>query len=205
MYQQFPERTMLGEEAEIIAMASLVDQEKILARRLLVNVAYHSSHIGSTASEYERSIQRLELGHCASDSITMISSVTGQRISYNELSAAQFWVRNMVSLVRFSDAITQLCAHSAQKSRKKLDLSHKAHLQVDMLLEIGSHIALQGPVHEILGTVLGAAKVSYILSLVKPQSSLQSPISVVGYLLCLGSELTSILSTATKAKGVNPD
>ena len=66
----------------------------------------------------------------------MIFSVTGQRISYDELCTAQFWVKNMVSLVRFSDAINRLCAHSAPKSRKKLDLSHEEHLQVDLLLEI---------------------------------------------------------------------
>ena len=105
-------------------------------------MAYHSSHLESTASEYERSIQQLEKGYCASDSMTIISSVTGQRISYGELCTAQYWVKNMVSPVRFSDVIAQLCAHSAQKSCKKLDLGHKEHLQVDLLLEIGPHSAL---------------------------------------------------------------
>ncbi len=55
-YINSPQKVNLSEdEAQLMAMVSLA-QEKIFARKLLVNVAYHSLPLESTASENERSI-----------------------------------------------------------------------------------------------------------------------------------------------------
>ena len=69
---------------------------------------------------------------------------------------------------------------------RSLRLGHKEHLQVDLLLEIGPHSALQAPVREILGAIQGAANVRYTPSLFRPQPALQSTISAIGILHCLG-------------------
>ena len=178
--------TVSGDATQIKALKSILDEEEIFARKLMVDVAYHSPHMEAIALDYGRSIEDLERGYALSNSTVMISSVTGQNVTQDQLSSADYWVRNMVSPVRFSEAVGQLCAHSSQKLRKKLDCSHRNHLQINVLLEIGPHSALQGPTRDILTTVAGGANISYNSVLVRHQSALTSALEAVGRLHCLG-------------------
>lgn len=178
--------TISGDATQIDALMSILSNEGVFTRKLLVDVAYHSSHMEAIALDYGRSIQNLERSNASTGSITMISSVTGQKVTEKQLCSPSYWVSNMVSPVRFSDAVGQLCTQPAQKIRKKLDCSHRDHLKINTLLEIGPHSALQGPVREILSTVPGSENISYSSILHRYQSALYSALGAVGELYCLG-------------------
>lgn len=76
--------------------------------------------------------------------VTMFSSVTAAPTSASELDAS-YWIRNMVSTVRFSEAVTALVSRSAAtKTRRKVEVQYAA------AIEIGPATALQGPLMQIL-------------------------------------------------------
>lgn len=178
--------TISGEEDQIREIISILEKDKVSVRRLLVDVAYHSPRMDAIASDYGRSIESLEKGHQPSHSITMISSVSGRRTSLEELCTAQYWINNMVSPVRFSDALQRLCAQSVQKIRKKLDRSHLHQLQLNSLVEIGPHSALQAPIRENLSLVRGGDKIHYNSILIRFQGALQSALNTIGRIYCQG-------------------
>ncbi|KAL9045613.1 MAG: hypothetical protein Q9214_001371 [Letrouitia sp. 1 TL-2023] len=137
------------------------------------------------ASDYRRAISTIEKGQ-STRSLTMVSSVTGQKVTSDELSTPDYWVANLVSPVRFSESVGQLFSRSAQRIRKKLDLSHKQHFKVNMLVEIGPHSALQGPIRDILTQSPNASNITYSSVLVRKSSAIDSMLSTIGRIKCLG-------------------
>lgn len=115
-------------------------------RKLLVDTAYHSHHMQAVAAEYRARLGELELtqesvssgaqGHHQSD-VSMFSSVTGQALS-SDLGTS-YWIENLVSPVRFSDAI-----QTATRTHPRLAGGHA------LFVEIGPHPALAGPVRQCL-------------------------------------------------------
>lgn len=178
--------TLSGDANQVNAIELKLKSEGIFARKLVVDVAYHSPHMQAIARDYSLSIQKLEKGHPALGAVMMVSSVTGQRVTGDDLSAPGYWVDNMISPVRFSAAVGQLCARSTQGTRKKLDCSHRDRPIVNMLIEIGPHSALQGPIRDGLSELPGGASISYTSVLLRRQPALHSMLSSLGQLFCLG-------------------
>lgn len=178
--------TLSGDADQVNALELKLKSGGIFARKLVVGVAYHSSHMQVIARDYGLSIQKLEKGNPAPNAVMMVSSVTGQRVTGDDLSAPDYWVDNMVSPVRFSAAVGQLCARYTQGTRKKLDCSHRDLPLVNVLFEIGPHSALQGPIRDILSEVPGGASISYTSVLIRRQPALHSILSSLGQLFCLG-------------------
>ena len=178
--------TLSGDANQVNAIELKLKSEGIFARKLVVDVAYHSPHMQAIARDYSLSIQKLEKGHPALGAVMMVSSVTGQRVTGDDLSAPGYWVDNMISPVRFSAAVGQLCARSTQGTRKKLDCSHRDRPIVNILIEIGPHSALQGPIRDVLSELPGSASISYTSVLLRRQPALHSMLSSLGQLFCLG-------------------
>lgn len=177
--------TLSGDDDQVNAIELKLKSEGIFARKLFVDVAYHSPHMQAIARDYSLSIQKLEKGHSAPGAV-MVSSVTGQRVTADDLSTPDYWVDNMISPVRFSAAVGQLCARSTQGTRKKLDCSHRDRPVVNLLIEIGPHSALQGPIRDILSELPGGASISYTSALKRRQPALDSILNSLGQLFCLG-------------------
>jgi acyl transferase domain-containing protein len=178
--------TISGESQSIHALKSLLDSEDIFARILLVDVAYHSPQMEVVAAEYAKAIKGLESGQAKADHITMISSITGKEATKDDLRSPQYWVANMISLVRFSEAMEQLCDQSARKVRKKLDCSHRGLFRIDALLEVGPHSALEGPTRDIVSAILGSTDIPYSSCLIRKRAGLHSIMTAIGQLHCLG-------------------
>lgn len=178
--------TLSGDVNQVNALELKLKSEGIFARKLVVDVAYHSPHMQAIARDYSLSIQKLEKGYPAPSAVMMVSSVTGLRVTGDELSAPDYWVDNMISPVKFSAAVGQLCARSTQGTRKKLDCSHRNRPVVNVLIEIGPHSALQGPIRDILSELPGGASISYTSVLLRQQPALHSILSSLGQLFCLG-------------------
>ncbi|CAG8957353.1 hypothetical protein HYFRA_00010779 [Hymenoscyphus fraxineus] len=178
--------TISGDPVQINRLKEILDEHGEVSRKLLVNVAYHSPYMQAISSEYRSSLQNLEIGERHDRSCIMISSVTGKPVSIQELRTADYWVKNMVSKVQFSDAVNFICANSRKKVWKKLDGSHRNVIVVDDLLEIGPHCALRGPIRDILTTTSRSSEIQYDSLLVRKQSAIITLFRVLGSMYCKG-------------------
>ncbi|KAG9201298.1 hypothetical protein G6514_005846 [Epicoccum nigrum] len=133
------------------------------------------------AAEYRANIQKLELGHNLRHSVSMVSSVTGETVaSATDLCDPDYWVRNMVSPVQFSQALTKLV--SRPKTRRKL--GQKSHLDFHDIVEVGPHSALQRPIEEVLKRAKRQMQYTTSLSRFAPAS--QQVMNLAGRLFCSG-------------------
>lgn len=177
--------TISGDSNQIDALKPLLDAQQVFARKLQVDVAYHSPHMNAIASDYLALIAEIEEGDIPSMTPSMVSSVTGEKISVEELRHAEYWVKNMVSPVRFSNAITTTC-RKGKMLKKKLDGSHRKILQLQDLVELGPHSALQGPIRDILMTMNATSQYTYHSALIRKIPATDTILQAAGRLHCGG-------------------
>ncbi|EPE35574.1 Thiolase-like protein [Glarea lozoyensis ATCC 20868] len=169
--------TLSGDVVALEALRIIFDGLGIFARRLKVDVAYHSSHMHLCSAEYYASITDIE--HYQEDSaqenqIVMVSSVTGTEIDH-ELLLPYYWIRNLVSPVLFTDAVKELVSPGDGDGEKELDL----------LLEVGPHSALGGPIEQILSSH-GIENVHYKSVLVRGKNALNTVLTLADELFRQG-------------------
>ncbi|KAI8315598.1 Compactin diketide synthase [Colletotrichum sp. SAR11_59] len=107
--------TLSGPVDAIEKLLSKLDSEEIFARKLSVEVGYHSKTMEAVASEYQQKIQDIHAppqdGNKASQklsSIALYSSTTGELVPHLTMIDPAYWVRNLVSPVLFSNAISSV-------------------------------------------------------------------------------------------------
>ncbi|KAK1147260.1 Type I Iterative Polyketide synthase (PKS) [Aspergillus melleus] len=174
--------TISGDLPAVTELETMLKADDVWCRKLKVQAAYHSPHMKVIAQRYLASIQ--EVVPTGSSTITFISSVTGAEISHGELSA-EYWVNNLLMPVRFSEAATALLNHCATKSRRK------ATTNVNALIELGPHSALQGPIRDILAAASASylKSVSYASILRRGADAKETALCAAGRLWSLGFEL----------------
>ncbi|KAK4861763.1 hypothetical protein LT330_003798 [Penicillium expansum] len=179
--------TVTGEVTQLDSLKIILDKDNILCRRLKVNLAYHSPQMKEVAALYQDAMGDLEVdntGH--NNSPEMVSSVTGDWINPGEVSQAAYWVKNMVSPVRFSDGLTTLCSGSALNSHKRLDGSHRRTRDIDHILEVGPHSVLQGACKDVLKNIANHTPTEYLSLLVRNMSAADTAFAVFGNLHIAG-------------------
>ncbi|KAI0190176.1 putative polyketide synthase, partial [Xylaria flabelliformis] len=179
--------TVSGDGPLIQTLMIRLQSQGIFTRILHVPVAYHSPHMLKIASSYEELVGTIEPGIHNARYVSMISSVTGSFVSHNEVQRASYWVNNMVSPVRFADAMGLIAQNSGKVARKKLDLSHRKYTAVTDLVEIGPHSALQGPIREVLQSRrISRNQLTYTPALTRNQPCVDVLLQMVGTLHCIG-------------------
>ncbi|RDW90908.1 hypothetical protein BP5796_02073 [Coleophoma crateriformis] len=168
--------TISGDLSQVKDMQRRLDSDNVFNRMLVVDVAYHSHHMDLVKSHYLSAMKDLQ--PCTKLSgVTMISSVTGKPIGPRELDAS-YWAQNMVSCVRFTDALekaVQLPGIAGQSP------THT----VDAVVEIGPHSALAGPIKQSL-KAFNASKVGYHSTIVRNVDGTKSVMEMAGGLVCSG-------------------
>ena len=163
--------TLSGDQASIAVIAKACTDKGIFNRKLRTKVAYHSHHMALVAQEYHSKIKDLEVGKTSK--VGFYSSLTGDKIDTSILEA-DYWIRNMTSPVLFSDAVRTLCHFDS----------------VDVLLELGPHCALKGPIRQILSdTTLPTPKPEYMSTLVRFENSHTAILQTAAYLFVKGCTL----------------
>ena len=138
--------TLSGDVCALDHLDRMFKTEGIFARKLKVDVAYHSHHMRAVADTYLDPIKHMTTqSHSADPEVRMFSSVTGQVIDTSVLTP-EYWVANLVSPVRFSDAVLSLSTYQPGKRRRR-PVSENF---VDLWVEIGPHGALATPVKQTL-------------------------------------------------------
>lgn len=185
--------TITGPEIQIDALISLLSKGPTFVRKLQVDVAYHSEQMNEIAFQYLLLIEDVKAGEPPPRTPGMVSSLTGNRVSVDELQRADYWVRNMISPVRFSEALTKTCLNS--------DLGDNTTILINNLLEIGPHSALQGPVRDTLKFLASDKGISYDSLLVRKTSALDTTLKAIGRLFCAGAPVNL---TRANQSGIKP-
>jgi acyl transferase domain-containing protein len=171
--------TISGDAPEIRELLTVLSADNIFARKLPVENAYHSPHMEVLAETYLHSIADVIVQEeDASTDMEMISSVTGQLVKPAELTP-QYWVRNLVSPVLFSDAVTAMLRGSKKTYRRKTEPA------VNFLLELGPHSTLQKPLLDIAKSEIPRG-VGYTSMLLRGKDAFDSVMTAAGDLYCHG-------------------
>lgn len=177
--------TLSGEASALDKLCSVLDEEKVFARRLQVEVAYHSPHLQGAAMEYVASIADIEPREPDKNShpeqATMVSSVTAQECS-GQMLGSYYWARNLMSPVLFSQALESLVLGPPGATQETGDPS------VDLLIEIGPHSTLGVAVEQILSH-LGITNVAYRSVLTRLQNSVDTSLQLASDLFSRGMRL----------------
>lgn len=172
--------TLTGDEDCIDMVKSLVEKKRLFARKLAVQVAYHSKAMTGIASKYAEMIDNISPGTCEGRpryTPIMFSSVTGRVVPAATLSQPQYWIENLVSKVRFSEALV------ATDLWIRTDRISSNDSKSACMIEIGPHAALRRPVKD---TITG---LDYTSALQNGHSSLITSLHLAGYLHCKGATL----------------
>ena len=168
-----PESTTIsGDLPAIKALQAILDTASVFNRRLQVDSAYHSSHMDVVAKSYLSSLDNMAHAHgIAKKDIAFYSSVTGTR----KLSdfGPSYWVSNLVSQVKFSAASRLVAEH----------LSAAGSTASNLLVEVGPHSALAGPLRQSLSNFKGSGapfKYTYIPCLLRNESAVSTIQALVG-------------------------
>ncbi len=140
---------------------------------LTLSLAYHSHHMFPLAPKYvDKLVQAKVTPLRGNGKCTMYSSVYGRRLDDSEY-APSYWMQNMVSTVKFRAALEE-CMN---------DIPNAA-----VIIEIGPHSALKGPVQETLHA-LGKSQVGYLPTCMRGQNDFESLLSSTGRIIGIGLPL----------------
>ena len=169
--------TVSGDASGIDELSKVLTEKDIFNRKLKVDTAYHSHHMERIADAYLQSLHAIQSSDAKKD-VEFYSSVTASR-KVSDFDAA-YWTQNLVSTVRFSDALSLLAKESSKGEMRGA---------TNIFVEIGPHSALSGPIRQILGKN-GDYKYSYVSPILRGQDALHSTLAAVGALHVAGYQVS---------------
>ena len=131
--------TLSGDLEALNEVVARLEADGIFARKLKVPLAYHSHHMARISKEYTKCLTAILPEKANSwDGVLFSSPVTGGIVTSAEVLSPSHWARNLTSPVLFSQALESMCFNSDDSTN------------VDMILEIGAHSTLAGPIRQVL-------------------------------------------------------
>lgn len=181
--------TLSGDLAGIEELRIRFDKEKIFCRALRVQAAFHSHHMLPLQAQYLQALQKhmggkTELGPACRSfkaGVRFVSPVTGDIIHDAEQLGPQHWVENMIQPVLFSQALRRTVLGTDDKQL------------VDVIVEIGPHGALAGPIRQTLKSepLLKILDIVYGSCLDRGKHSVQTIQALAGMLVERGCPLST--------------
>lgn len=168
--------TVSGDAAGVDELEPQLKEAGVFARKLKVDTAYHSPHMQMIAAQYFEAIADIST-MSAREGRRMSSSVHGCTISSEELGPVN-WVQNLTSTVQFADAVHDMI-------RPLIDGKRSTDNAVDILVEVGPHSALQGPVSQTMKTY-GITGVQYSSVLSRGKHGVTTALACAGTLFTEG-------------------
>ncbi|KAI9147229.1 Acyl transferase/acyl hydrolase/lysophospholipase [Paramyrothecium foliicola] len=136
--------TLSGDYDTVLIAKEIMEDEQKFARLLKVDRAYHSHHMLLCVGAYNAALQdlKIQVRNPQQGGPTWVSSVTGAVITGtgNKALEGEYWGQNMTQTVLFSDAV---------------EYAIGAYGKPSMVIEIGPHPALKGPVTDIIQHLTG--------------------------------------------------
>lgn len=174
--------TVAGDISAVQEVEDMAKAEGVFARKLRVETAYHSHHMDPIAEPYREALcdhqNRTADEAGALDTVSFSSAVTGGRIfSADELVQPEHWIKSLTQPVRFVDAISDMILGDFNSSGTR----------VDIIVEVGPHSVLGGPIKEILELPeYDGVKISYYSCLLRKTNARDTMQDLVASLLLEG-------------------
>ena len=150
--------TISGDEAAILELSNTFSRLGILNSRLKVDTAYHSHHMYRAAPYYLKSLGTVQT-QSLRGGVRFISTVTTEEKS--EDFGAAYWVENLVSKVRFYEALRKFFQTEIENCEgTEIQPTH-------IILEIGPHKVLETPIRQTISQVTGHLHYEYIPTLIR--------------------------------------
>lgn len=165
--------TLSGDANALEIVKSKLDAANIFAKYVKTGgKAYHSHHMKPVFAKYTELIRRAKdtlffESPQPSDAV-MISSVSNSEITSDTVADGQYWSANLCNPVLFNQAIQNVLKND------QLD-------KIDLLIEIGPHPALSGPIRQICEFV-GPENLKYLPTLVRDEDSASQLLKLAGEL-----------------------
>lgn len=172
--------TLSGDVAAIEELEVMAKEQHLFARRLRVATAYHSHYMepGSHAYLEQMRLAGVGVGEPALKPIRYASPTTGTLMSTaDEIRNPEHWVNSLLRPVQFVDAFREMALDSGT-----------GQATVDVVIEVGPHAALSGPIADILMLPeFRDTDISYLSCLVRKLSALGTMHTLARQLLCKGA------------------
>ncbi|EFW99415.1 polyketide synthase [Grosmannia clavigera kw1407] len=167
--------TMAGDQEAMEELREQLEAEGVFARRLNMTVAFHSHHMDTVGPAYLKAL-RQTLGQPGSfGDLVYASPVTGSRLADATVMGPEYWVRSIVQPVLFVDALRAVCVDEVSGG------------PIDMLVEIGPHRALAGPIRQCLRLPeFGGTDIAYGSCLVRGEDAVRTMQVLVSSLVAKG-------------------
>ncbi|KAI1408612.1 polyketide synthase [Hypoxylon sp. FL1857] len=168
--------TLSGDLHAIDEIAASLRSDGIFTRKLKVPLAYHSHHMQCIAKDYLESLRdilplkRSMRSMQVDTNIRFASPVTGEIVSSPADFTPDHWVRNLTSPVLFNQAFENMC------------FGENGTAEVDMIVEVGAHSTLSGPIRQILK----GREISYVSCLQRSVDAVETMQSLACDLLTRG-------------------
>lgn len=153
-----------ADKIEEVIAAVRAAHPNTLARKLQVEKSYHSYHMAEISDIYSSSIEHKVVEK--SPRKLFFSTVENKLLDSSKNLSSRYWQNNLEYPVLFNGAVSGLLRHFSG--------------QDVLLLEIGPHSALAGPLTQIMAETPNSAR--YIPTLVRNQNSVESFLTAVGKL-----------------------
>lgn len=169
--------TISGDESEIDRLDKAAREKSLFSRKLQTDVAYHSHHMLLVADHYRDCVGEITPSDLSKADFH--SSLLGKKLPRDYSLGIDYWVKNLTSPVLFSEALESLCSPASGSDKLP-----------DVLIEIGPHCALKGPVRDVLKSMLNtSAKPEYLPSLLRLEDPVATMLQTAGRLITKGSRL----------------
>ena len=170
--------TIAGDRPQILALQELLEKQKVFNRLLVVDKAYHSYHMHPIYDEYLQALTGISPRQ-SNNEVRILSTVFGDDVDGQDLDAT-YWARNSISPVRFSEALGKICTEHLAN-----DQAIKA---VDgLIIEIGPHSSLAGPIKQIQRSL--GSNMKYESALIRNVDASRTVLDMVGSLCANGVEV----------------
>ncbi|KAH7629517.1 putative polyketide synthase [Sordaria sp. MPI-SDFR-AT-0083] len=169
--------TISGKKDALLQLADEIKASGNFARLLQVDVAYHSQLMDEFGVAYEQLLTNDNdfsfLDGRSPSGVAMFSSVTAQKLTNASPTNATYWKTNMVSPVRFSEALAAMATQPGNASP-------------DFLIEIGPSGALAGPISQVVKSLPKAGQISYCNAWTRGENAAKALHDVAGRLFVAG-------------------
>ncbi|KAJ4343988.1 hypothetical protein N0V95_006473 [Ascochyta clinopodiicola] len=172
--------TISGDLPGIEELETLLQADGVFARKLQVPAAYHSHHMEPLAEAYAEWLNANVAPEPEMKDVIYSSPTTGQRMSdVKAIGAADHWVKSLTQPVLFVESFTDMCFSAPGEPSS-----------VDMVIELGAHPALSGPIQDITTLdVFSGSSVGYASCLVRKKNAVQTILALACELIHKGFPL----------------
>ncbi|KAL4978763.1 polyketide synthase [Aspergillus desertorum] len=171
--------TVSGDLSAIEELQQLLEADNVFARRLKVESAYHSHHMLPLQKDYHDALSKHLRQSRTFKNVIFSSPVSGDIVTNAEDLGPQHWVENMLQPVLFQQSLRNMVSSTASTA--------DAIRQVDMIVEIGPHGALAGPIRQCLAEPdLKALSIGYASCLSRGNDAVRTMQSLAATLLSNG-------------------